>query len=48
MKLLAVTAALVAIIGLGTVVSACDGMKRDTTAAARQGDSSWWPGDRQG
>lgn len=48
MKLLALAATLVAVIGLGTVASACDGMSRATTAAAQQGDAPVWPGDRQG
>ena len=48
MKLLAFAATLVALVGLGTVASACDGMKRATTAAAQQGDAPVWPNDRQG
>jgi hypothetical protein len=49
MKLLTLTATLVALIGLGTVASACDGMKGTTTAAAQQGDSPVLPpNDRQG
>jgi len=47
MKFLALAATLLALVGFGTVASACDGMKR-TTAAAQQGDSPVWPNDRQG
>jgi hypothetical protein len=48
MKLFTLAATLVALIGLGTVASACDGMKRATTAAAQDGDAPVWPQDRQG
>jgi len=48
MKLLTLAATLVALIGLGTVASACDGTKRATTAASQQGDAPVWPNDRQG
>jgi hypothetical protein len=48
MKLLTLAATLVALVGFGTAASACDGMKRATTAAAQQGDAPVWPNDRQG
>jgi hypothetical protein len=48
MKLLTLAATIVALIGLGTVASACDGMKRATTAAADKGDAPVWPTGRQG
>lgn len=48
MKLLVLATTLVTLVGLGTVASACDGMKRATTAAAQSGDAPVWPNDRQG
>lgn len=48
MKLVALAATLVALFGFATVASACDGMKRATTAAAQKGDAPVWPDDRQG
>ena len=48
MKLLAFTATVPAVVGFGTVASACDGTKRGTTTAAQQGDRPVWPSGRQG